>query len=81
VRYRQRAQRQGDIIVFTLAVPSPPLILREFASFIFWGQMPKRRSVVPFSAPADLQMGVIQSQNGNCCNPLDLDRLVALVEG
>jgi len=38
VRYRQRAQRQGDIIVFTLAVPSPPLILREFAGFILGGR-------------------------------------------
>ena len=38
MRYRQRAQRQGDIIVFTLAVPSPPLILREFAGFILGGR-------------------------------------------
>jgi hypothetical protein len=48
-------RRQGDTIVFTLAVPSLLLILREFASFTFLGQMPKRRPVVPFSAPADLQ--------------------------
>ena len=28
--------------------------------------MPKRRSIVPFSVPADLQVGGRQSQNGNC---------------
>jgi hypothetical protein len=28
--------------------------------------MPKRRSIVPFSAPSSLQMSGMQSQNGNC---------------
>jgi hypothetical protein len=71
---RQRTQHQGDIIVFTLAVPSPPLILREFASFIFWGQMPKRRSVVPFSAPADLQLKKGDEPEGSAGNRLSCAR-------
>ncbi|RKY57139.1 MAG: hypothetical protein DRP96_10500 [Candidatus Neomarinimicrobiota bacterium] len=31
----------------------------------FGGLTPKRRSIVPFSVPADLQVGGRQSQNGN----------------
>jgi len=34
--------------------------------------MPKRQSVVPFSAPSDLQMGGRQSQNGNCCSTVNV---------
>jgi len=37
VGHRQRTQRQGDIIVFTLAVPSLLPILRELVGFILRG--------------------------------------------
>ena len=53
--------------MFTLVVLSLLSILGEFAGSIFGGLMPKRRSVVPSSAPADLQMGGRQPQNGNYC--------------
>jgi hypothetical protein len=37
VSHSQRTQRQGDIIVFTLAVPSLLLTLKEFIGFILEG--------------------------------------------
>ena len=49
--YRQRMQRQGDIIVSTLAMPSQLCILREFVGFVLGGLMPKCRSVIHFSPP------------------------------
>jgi hypothetical protein len=51
VGYRQRMQRQGDIIVSTLAMPSQLCILREFVGFVLGGLMPKCRSVIHFSPP------------------------------